>query len=110
MEGRTQDEVDRQALAMVHEAFDHARAGASEALEALLERGVPVDVRNGNGDSLLMLAAYHGHPTTTRLLLQRGANPELRNLRNQTPLQGVAFQGNLEVAELLLSHGAQVDE
>ncbi|MGA9520313.1 MAG: ankyrin repeat domain-containing protein, partial [Myxococcaceae bacterium] len=74
----------QQAVAMVQDAFTAARSGDVPSLRELLGRGVPADVLNGKGDSLLMLAAYHGHQEATRLLLERGADPELRNGRGQT--------------------------
>ncbi|HSD22143.1 MAG TPA: ankyrin repeat domain-containing protein, partial [Anaeromyxobacter sp.] len=95
-----------QAIALVRAAFQQARAGDADALRALLDRGVPADVRNEKGDSLLMLASYHGHVAAARLLLERGADPELRNDRGQSPLDGVAFKGDVVLAELLLFHGA----
>lgn len=101
--------LDDAALAMVQEAFTAARSGQTEVLRGLLERGVPTDVCNEKGDSLLMLGSYHGHADVVRLLLERGADPELSNARGQTPLQGVAFKGELAMATLLLEGGAQVD-
>jgi ankyrin repeat protein len=99
-----------EALALVRAALQHARAGDSAALAALLDRGVPADVRTEAGDSLLMLAAYHGHQEAARLLLQRGADPGLRNDRGQSPLAGAAFKGHLAMVDLLLGAGAGVDE
>src|SRR5690606_9248915 len=68
-----------------------------------------VNLRDHKGNSLLMLASYHGHVATTRMLLQRDANPELRNDRGQTPLGGVAFKGDCDLIRLLLDHGADVN-
>jgi ankyrin repeat protein len=76
--------VEDEPLALVRAAPQQARAGDAAALEVLLDRGVPADVRTEAGDSLLMLAAYHGHQGAVRLLLQRGADPELRNDRGQS--------------------------
>ena len=44
--------------------FDLARAGEAERLAAYVEAGVPVDLTDASGNTLLMLAAYHGHATT----------------------------------------------
>lgn len=103
------DPIEAEALALVRAAFAHARAGEAGALGPLLDRGVPPNVRNEKGDSLLMLATYHGHLAAARLLLERGADPELRNDRGQSPLAGVAFKGDAVLAALLLDHGAVVD-
>lgn len=101
--------VNDDAMALVQLAFQRVRAGDAPGLEALLDQGVPPDVLNEKGDSLLMLASYHGHPGATSLLLARGADPALRNDRGQAPLDGVAFKGDLVVARILLAHGAAVD-
>jgi len=100
---------DEEALGLVRSAFRFARAGDAGPLARALDRGVPPDVCNENGDSLLMLASYHGHLAATRLLLERGADPELRNLRGQSPLAGAAFKGDAGIAALLLEHGAAAD-
>lgn len=101
--------LDEQAYEMLHAAFQHARSGDAASLAGLIDRGVPVDVRNHNGDSLLMLASYHGHVHATRVLLARGADPARANDRGQTPLAGAAFKGDVEMVMLLLDHGAEVD-
>ena len=97
------------ALSLVQDAFDAARVGDSARLAQLLARGVPANVRTEKGDSLLMLATYHGHAGAGRLLLERGADPELANDRGQTPLAGVAFKGDVACVQLLLENGARAD-
>ncbi len=94
------------ALQLAQSTIEAARAGEPDTLRSLLDAGVPPDIRSSRGDSLLMLASYHGHLESARLLLERGADPALANDRGQVPLSGVAFKGDLPMAELLLSHGA----
>ena len=65
--------------------FGMARAGDARRLAAYLDAGVPVNLANANGDTLLMLAAYHGHPTTAQVLIERGADVDRTNARGQTP-------------------------
>ncbi len=103
------NELDEDTLAFVRRVFQHARAGETAQMQALLEQGLPANLRNERGDSLLMLACYHGHADTARVLLDHGADPELENDAGQTPLAGAAFKGDLAVAELLLARGAEVD-
>ena len=97
--------LDDDTLAFVRRVFQHARAGETAALAELLAQGLPPNLRNERGDSLLMLACYHGHADTARVLLAHGADPELMNDAGQTPLAGAAFKGDLAVATLLLDHG-----
>jgi ankyrin repeat protein len=90
-------------------AFDLARQGQTERLLAFVDAGLPVDLVNGSGDSLLMLAAYHGHAGTVRALIGRGADVERRNDRDQSPLAGAVFKDFGEVVAVLLEAGADVD-
>ncbi len=86
--------------------FDLARSGRTEALCAYVDAGVPVNLHNQKGDTLLMLAAYHGHAATVRALGERGADPDLANDRGQTPLAGAVFKKDPEVVRVLLELGA----
>ncbi len=86
--------------------FGMARTGDTATLAAYLDAGVPADLSNDKGDSLVMLAAYHGHAATVSALLSRGADPDRRNDRGQTPLAGAAFTGEDDVVRALLDGGA----
>ncbi|MYR07520.1 ankyrin repeat domain-containing protein [Gordonia sp. SID5947] len=83
-----------------------ARAGDAEMLRAYLEAGVPVDLRNQAGDSLLMLAAYHGSAPAVNALLEHGADANGANDKGQTPLAGAVFKGHDDVVEILVRAGA----
>ncbi len=61
---------------------------------------------DAKGNTLLMLASYHGKAETVAMLLKSGATVDLRNDKGQTPLGGVAFKGYVEIATLLLDAGA----
>ena len=87
-------------------AAELAREGDTAALAACLDGGVPVDLANENGDTLLMLAAYHGHEETVRALLSRGADPGLGNEKGQTPLAGAVFKKEAGIVRALLDAGA----
>jgi ankyrin repeat protein len=90
--------------------FGLARSGETETLSAYVDAGTPVDLANQAGDTLLMLAAYHGHAATVRALIARGADPERRNDRGQTPLAGAVFKKETEVVRALLDAGADPRE
>jgi hypothetical protein len=87
-------------------ALDLARSGETTVLGSMIEAGLPVNLSDHKGNSLLMLAAYHGNEETTAMLLGHGAEVDRVNDRGQTPLGGVAFKGHLGVARLLLASGA----
>jgi len=87
-------------------ALNAARTGDVDMLMPMLDAGLFVDLQDEKGNSLLMLASYHGHPELVAQLLERGASPDLRNDRHQTALGGVAFKGHLDIARMLLDAGA----
>lgn len=87
-------------------AFDAARSGDQAALGAALDAGLPASACNDAGDSLLMLAAYHGHEQAVCLLLARGADPDTCNARGQHVLAGVCYKGFTAVARRLLDAGS----
>ncbi|QBJ96676.1 ankyrin repeat domain-containing protein [Rhodococcus sp. ABRD24] len=86
--------------------FDMARAGDAVTLAQYVDAGVPVDLTNGSGDTLVMLAAYHGHVDTVRSLIDRGADVNRANDRGQTPLAGAVFKGEDAVVAALVAGGA----
>ncbi|MDB5827850.1 MAG: hypothetical protein JWQ73_2070 [Variovorax sp.] len=94
-------------IEFAQEVFQLARAGDALTLSRLLQKGLPPNMSNHKGDTLLMLAAYHGQVEATKVLLEAGAEPDRYNDMAQTPLGGAAFKGYQGIVELLLSHGAQ---
>ena len=88
--------------------FDLARAGADLLLE-FVDAGVPADHADAAGNTLLMLAAYHGHAGLVRGLAERGADVDRVNARGQSPLAGAVFKGADDVVAALLDAGADPD-
>lgn len=99
-------EPDPAAVELAYRLFDLARAGAADELLPYFEAGVPVDLTDAAGNTVLMLAAYHGHGAVVRSLAALGADVDRANDRGQTPLAGAVFKGELEVVEVLLEAGA----
>ena len=92
--------MDQETYELVQELFQLVRQGDTERLEGLLKMGLPANLRDGKGNSLLMLASYNGNYETARLLLEHGGDPELGNDHGQLPLAGAAFKGDNEMARL----------
>ncbi|MEU6856041.1 ankyrin repeat domain-containing protein [Rothia kristinae] len=93
-------------LEALNQVFDLARDGRVEELAALLEQGIPVNLTNANGDTLLILAAYREQPGVVRLLLERGADVDRLNDRGQTALVCAVFRNHEPIARMLLEAGA----
>jgi ankyrin repeat protein len=100
------EDPDPEVVGLATKVFDMARRGETEALTAYVDAGVPANLTNGSGDSLLMLAAYHGHAPAVEALLARGADADRANDRGQTPLAGAVFKGEDAVIRALLAGGA----
>ncbi|MFV2103191.1 ankyrin repeat domain-containing protein [Micromonospora sp. LOL_024] len=100
------DELDPETLEFAHRMFDLARDGAGAELAGYVDAGLPVNLTNEKGDSLLILAAYHAHPDTVVALLSRGADHSRANDRGQTALAAAVFRKNSEAVRALLDAGA----
>ena len=100
---------DSQLVTIAHACFDFARAGDTERLRAYVEHGVPVNLTDATGNTLLMLAAYHGHAETVSALVGLGADPDRTNDRGQSPLAGAIFKGEDDVVMALLAAEADPD-
>jgi ankyrin repeat protein len=99
--------LDAEVLDLASRVFDWARSGDAATLAAYLDAGVPVNLTNTNGDTLVMLASYYGHASTVAALIARGADVNRHNNRGQTPLAGAVFKNDTTIIELLL--GADAD-
>ena len=99
-------ELDDETIAFAHRMFDLARSGSTDELVANVSAGVPVNLTNDKGDTLLILAAYHNHPETVRVLLEHGADHARTNDRGQTALAAAVFRQNADTVNILLARGA----
>jgi len=118
---QTVDQLPPEAIALASRFFDAARQGQMDMFEQALPHGLPANLTNDKGDTLvsgwlvftvssnlskLMLASYHGHAPLVSLLLKHGADPNRVNDRGQSILAGVVFKNEAEVIKLLLDGGA----
>ncbi|KAM3088912.1 hypothetical protein ACMFMG_000535 [Clarireedia jacksonii] len=98
-----------EAIAFATRMYDAARNGQLDIFQQALPAGLPANMTNDKGDSLIMLAAYYGHAPLVRLLLEHGANPNSLNDRGQSPLAGAVYKGEDDVIEALLEGNADPD-
>ena len=89
--------------------FDLARSGLTAELRTQVAAGVPANLTNAGGDTLLILAAYHRHPATVAALLELGSDPGRVNDRGQTALAAAVFRQSAEMVRMLLDAGADPD-
>jgi ankyrin repeat protein len=104
-----QQPIEQGVLELAQRVFGLARAGATDELAAYVDAGVPANLTNEKGDTLLILAAYHGHPETVGALLDRGADHGRANDRGQTALAAAVFKQSADTVRRLLAAGADPD-
>lgn len=92
--------------AVVEGIFDLAREGRTGPLGEMLDAGVSLDLLNGRGDSLLIVATYAQHLDTVRDLLTRGASTSVVNAMGQTALACAVFRNNEPILRVLLEADA----
>ncbi len=100
---------DPEVIELARRVFDLARGGHTEELSLYLDAGVPANLTNEKGDTLLILAAYHDHADTVGALLARGADPARVNDRRQTALAAAVFRRSERAVRDLLAAGADPD-
>lgn len=93
-------------LAFLHSIFDLAREGATGKLMAVIDQGIPADLTDSKGDTLMILAAYNGHDEIVAGLLERGAEINRLNDKGQGALTCAVFRKNEPLTRFLLQHGA----
>jgi ankyrin repeat protein len=105
-----ESEPDAETLEFARRVFDLARDGDAETLARYVDAGLPVDLTNDKGDTLLILAAYHEHAAAVDALLARGADPARVNDRGQNALVAAVFRTSEPIVRALLAAGADPDQ
>ncbi len=72
--------------------FAAAKTGNEEVINEFLKYGFPVDVRNKDGYTPLMMAAYYGHQNIVATLIGKGADRCARDNKGNTALMGAMFK------------------
>jgi hypothetical protein len=94
------------ALDLAAKLFDFARTGDTATLSTYIAAGIPKNLTNASGDTILMLASYHGHSETAKMLIEAGADPNVLNGRGQSVIAGAVFKGYDDVIRVLYEGGA----
>ena len=83
------------------------RLGISEESASLIALLSPAQMMKiAAGNTLLILAAHHGHAAAVQALVDRGATVDAVNDRGETPLAGAVSKGYADVVQVLVAAGA----
>lgn len=102
-------EPSEEMIQVAFELFDAASAGQTARLLAYVDAGVPVDLTDHQGNTLLILAAYDGHAELVEGLAERGANINVLNDNQHSAVAGALFKGHDDVVGVLVRRGADLD-
>jgi len=86
------------------DAFDAAVAGSTSAIDAAIDLGIAVDVKDPNGFTLLHHAASRGHIDVVRALTKRlAADVDVEDARGRVALHHAASLARDDVLEFLIT-------
>lgn len=93
-------------FADLHELCKH---GIADCTWLLLNSGLSVKLRDGEGATLLQKATHSGEVAILQLLVERGANLNAKGAYGYTPLHEACYIGHTAVCQFLLEKKANVD-
>jgi len=86
------------------------KEGQTNTVKRLLEKGVNVDLKDKDGDTLLISAIRRGHLDVAKVLIDSGADLEYHEKRNSwTPLIIAASWGYIDIVNKLIEHKADLN-
>ena len=99
---------------MSAELIQAVRIGDIDAARRMLAAGADVNSRDGEGSTLLMIAAHTGNLNMVRALLEAGADVKASDERGWTALMKAAYnaeqdRGFADVTQVLIDAGANVE-
>ena len=95
-------------LKPIHQA---ALAGDAKAVQAELDKGVPVDLPDDVNCTALSIACCDGHLEVVKLVVERKANVDgVPSWTTITGLQYAARNGHAEIVDVLIAAKANVDQ
>jgi ankyrin repeat protein len=72
----------------------------------LIQKGARIDLKDGQGNTPLMVAARIGNLEAARILISRNANLNATNSAGETPLIAAVQRRDIAMTRLLLTQGA----
>lgn len=95
-----------ETIKFAHKLFHAAANGDIAFVLSVIDAGLPVNLTNAQGNTLLMQAAYANHTELVKELIKRGADPNRLNDRGQSIIAGAVFKRCDDVVNVLLENGA----
>ncbi|MCL4360909.1 ankyrin repeat domain-containing protein [Candidatus Dependentiae bacterium] len=95
-------------IAQENNIFDASYLGHTEEVKKLLESGTNINIKDRDGNTLLLLVSQNPYntPDIANLLIQHGIDINAKNNQGKTALDYANERGNKALANLLKSKGA----
>jgi ankyrin repeat protein len=85
-----------------------AMQGNTEAVQALMDRGVSPNAKDTIGVAPLHWGAFCGHAGVVGVLIEAGSEVHCRDQEGRTPLHVAAYESHVDVLKRLLQAGADI--
>ena len=89
--------------------FDAVQSGDCDKIRYFIHSGIDINVRDDEGQSALMKAAFVNADEVATILIRSGADINVKDNQGQTPFMMAALSDSKAVAETLAEFGADVD-
>lgn len=99
--GTARSDTSQEYQSLISLFFAAVRTGNDEVVNEFLSAGFPINQRNAESYTALMVAAYQGNAQTVELLLRFGANACLQDKRGNTALMGALLKREIQIARAL---------
>ena len=83
--------------------------GYINSAKVLLDKGADINMKNLNGDTLLLKASNLGQTEMVKMFLEKGADVNARNHYGRTPIIDASSWGRTDIVSILLDNGADVN-
>lgn len=89
----------------IEDIFSYARHGRVGDIERLLDRGIPINVRDSFGSTLLVIACQNGNKRVAKSVLRRGGDINSRNHKGNTNSHHIGSFAFIDVTVYKMSAG-----
>ena len=86
---------------LVEYFFNATKINETDVLSEFLNSGFPVNIRNKESYTALMMASYYGHIKSVNILLNNGADACLKDKRGHTAMMGAIVKAEWDIARIL---------
>lgn len=92
---------------MIIDAFNFIEQGNVKGFISLLDKGLPVDARDANGNPMIIRLCVLGNPPMITALVGRGANINIKGVNGNTPLMVATVNYKYDLVAYLVKIGAE---